>query len=58
MPVYIGAEKYFILRKETMEIAAIDKTVGKPAILLRIVAKSDLGYGPAIHIRCVKNWKQ
>lgn len=55
MPIYIGTEKYFILRKETMEMAAIDKTVGKPAILLRIVAKSDLGYGPAIHIRCVKN---
>ena len=48
--VYCGAESSCIVEAETLSKAYIDVST-KPAILFRIAAKNDKGYGPATQVR-------
>ena len=48
--VYCGAESNCTVDAETLSKAFIDVS-SKPAILFRIAAKNDKGYGPATQVR-------
>lgn len=49
--VYTGTESKCIVRADVLEQAFIDQTSAKSAILFRIAAKNEKGYGPATQVR-------
>jgi host cell factor len=48
--IYCGAESNCVVTAETLALAYIDFTT-KPAILFRIAARNEKGYGPATQVR-------
>lgn len=48
--VYCGPESTCIINADTLSKAYVD-TSSKPAILFRIAAKNEKGYGPATQVR-------
>lgn len=48
--IYCGPESNCLIDSETLSKANIDYS-SKPAILFRIAAKNDKGYGPATQVR-------
>ena len=55
--VYCGSESNCTVDAETLTKAFIDMS-SKPAILFRIAAKNDKGYGPATQVRWLQQGKQ
>ncbi|TMS38738.1 hypothetical protein L596_005393 [Steinernema carpocapsae] len=54
--VYVGQEARCTVNAQNLAMAHVDNENGpKPAILFRITAKNDRGYGPATQIRWVQN---
>lgn len=52
--VYAGTEPFCIINSELISQAHIDSAT-KPAILFRIAAKNEKGFGPATQVRWVQD---
>ena len=49
--VYAGFHAKCALAAEALQMAAIDSSSGKAAVIFRIAAKNEKGYGPATQVR-------
>ena len=54
--IYCGIESNCLINAEVLNKANIDYS-SKPAILFRIAAKNDKGYGPATQVRWLQGLK-
>lgn len=52
--VYCGQQNYAIVDNESLKAAHIDRT-SKPAVIFRIAARNEKGYGPATQVRWLQD---
>lgn len=53
--VYSGPDTKCVVRNSALDVAHVDMTGSRPAILFRIAASNNIGYGPATQIRWLQS---
>ncbi len=52
--MYVGADPMCVVTNANLQAAHVDTTT-KPAIIFRIAARNDKGYGPATQVRWLQD---